>query len=169
MKRRKGFTLVETIVVIAISAILLTLFIISMNVVTNANVQDAARRLESAIRTSRTQCMARGVAEGALKIEREGGKVYATVGASGSRTLICNSNVRMYGYLTTSYGTRPAPGDAELVDGTYYVAFTGMGRPKLSGTTGESTTLNKFVFQKGNRSFEVIVYNETGGVVTNMY
>jgi hypothetical protein len=41
-----------------------------------------------------------------------------------------------------------------------------------SGTVrviGASTTYNKFILNRGKRSYEVIVYSDTGSVETNMF
>ena len=171
MKRRmnnKGLTLVELMIVLGISAIIATLVLISYNVVNNANATKAARRLETVIRTARTQSMAKGMDAGKLTLEVQHGNLYAYIGdpATATRQLICNSGVTVQGiYCTDNY--TPRTGTAFS---TAYLVFNTSGTLRTVGTDAtKKTTYNKFILNRGNRSFEVIVYSETGALETNMF
>ena len=94
-------TLIELLMFIAISSIILAMVMISYNVVNNANATKAARRLETVIRTARTQSMAKGQEEGKLTLTVLDGNVYATIGdpATAESQQICNSGVTVTGIL----------------------------------------------------------------------
>ena len=160
----KGFTLIELLMFLAISAIILSLVLISYNVVNNANATKAARRLETVIRTARTQSMAKGQEEGKLTLTVQHGNLYATIGdpATATSQLICNSGVTVQGLMcTTDYTPR---GGAAFTTAT--LTFNTSGTVRM---IGDSTTFNKFFLKRGNRNYEVIVYTDTGSVETNMY
>jgi prepilin-type N-terminal cleavage/methylation domain-containing protein len=150
MKRRKGnkgFTLVEMVVVIAVTMILFSLAVLSMNLVTNANVKAAAKRMAFILKTARTKTMAKGPEAGKVTITTEGGNVYATIGTGADATVeqICNSAVKYTGPTTIQFNT----------DGTLNM---------LGDTT---TSTRKIVLFRGSRTYEITIYKETGAVITN--
>ena len=160
----KGLTLIELLMFLAISSIILTMVMLSYNVVNNANATKAARRLETVIRTARTQSMAKGQEAGKLTLTVQNGNLYATIGDPATATIqqICNSGVTVQGLLcTTDYTPR---GGASFDSAT--LTFNTSGTVRL---VGDSTTFNKFILNRGNRSFEIIVYSDTGSVETNMF
>ena len=173
MKRKKGridnkgFTLIELLMFLAISSIVLALVLISYNVVNNANATKAARRLETVIRTARTQSMAKGQEEGKLTLTVDHGNLYATIGdpATAERQEICNSGVTVQGILcTTDYTPR-----AGVPMGNGAIATLTFNTSGTVRVIGASTTYNKFILNRGKRSYEVIVYSDTGSVETNMF
>ena len=164
----KGFTLVEMMIVLGISAIVMGIVLISYNVVNNANATKAARRLETVIRTARTQSMAKGMEEGKLTLQMQHGNLYAYIGdpATATRQLICNSGVKVEGIMCTDDYT-PRTGAAIT---TAYMVFNTSGTLRTVGTvTEEKTMYNKFILDNTSRRYEVIVYTETGALETNMF
>ena len=161
----KGFTLVEMLIVLGISAIIMSVVLISFNVINNANVQKSARRLENVIRLSRTRCMAKGNKKGELKLYEQNGNIYAQIGDDNTPQIICNSGVTMEALATTAYSVREG--------GSSIPPYPGISlRFNTSGTVqnySETVPFNKFLLHKGSRNFEVIVYIETGNVEVNMY
>ena len=167
----KGLTLVELMIVLAISAIIFTMVLISYNVVNNANATKAARRLETVIRTARTQSMAKGMDEGKLTLQVQHGNLYAYIGdpATATRQLICNSGVTVQGIsCSTASEYKNLRSGTSLT--TAYVVFNTSGTLRTVGTDAtKKTTYNKFILNRGGRSFEVIIYSETGALETNMF
>jgi prepilin-type N-terminal cleavage/methylation domain-containing protein len=162
INRNKGFTLVELLVVMAISMIVATLVLISFNVVDNANVTKSAHRLEHMIRTARSRAMAKGADAGTLTIEKRGdGNYYAVIGTGANQTseMICNAGVKITG--ATSYN---AVTGSDAITSTKLV-FRTSGALRY-GT--EASTYRKFFLQRDARIMEVIVYEETGAVDVNM-
>ena len=163
----KGMTLIELLMFIAISSIILAMVLISYNVVNNANATKAARRLETVIRTARTQSMAKGQEEGKLTLTVLDGNVYATIGdpATAESQQICNSGVTVTGILCADAN--------DYKNARVGTPFTSCQLTfNTSGTVREvmgSTDYNKFIINRGNRSFEIIVYSDTGSVETNMF
>ncbi|MBP3297944.1 MAG: prepilin-type N-terminal cleavage/methylation domain-containing protein [Lachnospiraceae bacterium] len=170
MKKRmgnKGFTLIELLLVMVISLLILAMIMLSYNVVNNANATKAARRLESVIRTARTQSMAKGTDAGLLTLTVMHGNLYAQIGdpATADMQLICNSGVTVIGRFNvdiSDYAARTGTGFSNAT-----IAFNTNGTVRQYGTP--KTTMNQFQLNRGNRSFDVRLYNETGALETEMY
>ena len=166
-KRNAGFTLVELIIVLAVSAILLSILLISYNVVNNANVQKSARRLDTIIRVARTRTMAKGLEAGKLTLYEDHGKIYAALGTDPDKIqteLICNSGVTMTALQCQTDYTVTA-GGIDIPAAGLTIQFSTNGT--LQNFT-DTPPYNKFILTRGNKRFEVIVYTETGTVDTNM-
>ncbi|MCR5129135.1 MAG: type II secretion system GspH family protein [Lachnospiraceae bacterium] len=164
-KNNRGFTLIEMMIVLAISALMLSVLLISYNVISNANVQKSARRLENVLRSARTRCMTRGVKKGEVTLYEQNGNIYALIGDDTRPTLICNSGVKMEYLATTTYSARAGAAPVPPLASAIKLSFS------TSGTvnTFAGNPPNKFILTRDHRCFEVIVYYETGSIETNMY
>ena len=164
----KGFTLIELLLVMVISVLILAMIMLSYNVVNNANATKAARRLETVIRTARTTTMAKGMEAGKLTLTVEHGNLYAQIGPDGNKDLICNSGVTVKGLYcdsTLGYGSRSGADFDKAI-----IVFNTSGTVRTKGVDADhKTQYNKFLLNRGNRSFEVILYAETGALKTTMY
>jgi prepilin-type N-terminal cleavage/methylation domain-containing protein len=80
LKKNKGFSLLELLIVITVSLILVGGAVIGINLVHNANVNSAAERLESAFNSARSISMAKGQNAGAITFRVVGESVYAYIG-----------------------------------------------------------------------------------------
>ena len=124
-------SILELLLVIMISLLILTLLLISYNVVNNANVTKAAKRMENILKTTKVAAMARGQDAGVVQFTVENGRVFAVTApgtADEQKELICNANV----VLSVGTGAAPAIG-TDSVPAT--VAFNTNGRIRPSKTT----------------------------------
>ena len=83
--------------------------------------------------------------------------------------MICNGGVAVRGLTCTDdYTIRPALGDLGTTNiASATVTFKTNGSRK---TLDDSPNMyNKFTLSRGHRNFEVIVYDQTGTVVVNMF
>ena len=165
----KGLTLIEMIMVLGISAILLAMAGLSYNLINNSNVQKSARRLENVIRLARTRSMAKGTASGRLVLYEQNGNIYARIGDDTTPELICNSGVTMEAIVTAADYTVRSGGSSIPAYSTDPSAQISINFSTAGTGQTFNNSYNKFLLHRGKRSFEVIVYKETGSVETNMY
>ncbi len=165
----KGFTLVEMMIVLGISAIILTIVVFSYNVINNANVQKSARRLENVIRIARTRCMTKGTKRGELKLYQQNGNIYAVIGEDPLPELICNSGVTMESLATTDYGLNPISMEASAAAIPPYPGISLKFNTSGTVQTYAGDPNNVFLLHNGGRNYEVIVYRETGSIEVNLY
>lgn len=165
----KGFTLIEMILVLAITILILTMVLITYNVVNNANATKCVKRLETVIRTARTQAMAKGTEAGRLTLTIEHGNLYAQIGdpLTAEKDLICNSGVTVKGLMCVAQADYIARNGNDFTTAT--VLFNTNGTVRVKGPAGQITTHNKFLINKGNRNYELMLYTETGAVRENMF
>ena len=166
-KNNKGLSILELLLVMAITVLLLSMVLISYNLINRADVKKSARRLESAIKTARVTSMSKGTKAGALDLVFDGGNMYAVIDGAGSRDLITGGGVTVYAVKKIdNYSYVPGPGE-EFGGGK--IAFETNGIMRMNGVddTGAAncTTHNIYSFQKGDKVFVVTVYVETGAVV----
>ncbi|MBR5421329.1 MAG: prepilin-type N-terminal cleavage/methylation domain-containing protein [Lachnospiraceae bacterium] len=163
LKNNKGFTLVEMLIVLGISAIILAILTYSYSVVSNADVEKASNRLESVLRSARVNAMSRGQAHGVVHFVSEGGTIYAEIGngtSSQKKELICSSSITFTPKFTTDYATEAEPVDAGTMG--WNTVFNGNGKLRLQGVT--KTNSNLFRLKHGDKEIKVIVYAETGAI-----
>ncbi|MBO6297259.1 MAG: type II secretion system protein [Lachnospiraceae bacterium] len=168
-KNNKGFTLVEMMIVLGISAIVLTIVLFSYNVINNANVQKSARRLENVIRIARTRCMTKGTKLGELKLYEQNGNIYAVIGNDALPELICNSGVTMKSAAIADYGIKPEVIEASAVSIPPYPGISLKFNSSGTVQTYAGTPNNVFLLHNGGRNYEVLVYSETGSIEVNLY
>lgn len=162
LQNNRGFSLIELMVVVVIMIIAVGLVTISYTLVHNANVSKAANVLDTAFNKARIESMARGVDAGKLVIFMENGNLYYKISDTGEKTLICTSMIAVSivsGSYTDTVGS--------LVSGTGTIAeytFNSAGAVR----TVASAPPTKFIFNRGNRTVEVVFYLETGKHETNL-
>lgn len=170
IKNNKGFSLLELIVVIAVSMVLVAFAGLTISVVHNANVSKAARSFNSLLSTARSQSISKGKDAGNLTLTMEGGRLYGEIGTytddagnlhQGEKELICNGLIDVYynelytvvDYYDTSLTDKWADGKS------YTFHFTSSGEVASNSPNPNICTL---LFRKGNRTLMVVLYTETG-------
>lgn len=156
MKRRrlinnKGFTLVELIIVLAISALIVGFMLFSYSIISNNSVSKSAKKLENVLRTARTNAMSKGQAAGVVTLDVSEGVCYAVVGTGTTaeeRILISGAGV----VVNSGLDAMPAAG-AESTGAT--IVFNTNGRLKMAGAT--RTTGNYILFSRGTKMYKVVV------------
>ena len=160
LKSNKGMSIMELLLVIMISLLILTLLLVSYNVVNNANITKAAKRMENVLKTTKVAAMSRGQAAGVVNFVVENGRLFAVTApgtADEQKELICNANV----VVSAGMGSMPGAG-TDSVGAT--VAFNTNGRIRTSVTTADH-----FLLTKGERQFKIVVYKDTGAIECGMY
>ena len=160
LKSNKGISIMELLLVMVISLLILVFLLISYNVVNNANVTKASKRLENVFKNAKVAAMSRGQDAGMVNITVENGRVFATTGSgtNAKKELICNANVIL---SVGSGGVPPVIGTASA---GAIVAFNPSGRIRTSVTTGDY-----FILSKGSKRYKIIVYKETGAIECGLY
>lgn len=163
-----GFSLIELLIVLAISAILLTIVTIAYAVVHNADVSRAARNFDSVLARARTESMAKGTDAGQLNLYMENGVLYYWLGDPANmdyKEEICNSmiDVRLFvkdymGY-SLDFGAFP--------EGTVYsVRFATTGFVQTPKASGEFYVYSLW-FTRGDRTVSTSLYT-TGKTDTRL-
>ncbi|MBR3306869.1 MAG: prepilin-type N-terminal cleavage/methylation domain-containing protein [Lachnospiraceae bacterium] len=167
MKRSddKGVTLIEVLIVMAISAILLGTVAISYGLISNANVKKAATRLSNTIRAARTQSMSMGMERGRLRLYEQHGKVYAQIG-DGAPELMVDSAITCTAKYSADYNDRTG---AVSLATPAELRFTSGGMLKTAGLGGGAYPDNMFLLSNGKKNMQVLVYLETGMVEMKEY
>ncbi|MBR3515789.1 MAG: prepilin-type N-terminal cleavage/methylation domain-containing protein [Lachnospiraceae bacterium] len=159
VKNNRGVTLVELLIVLAISAILLGLVGISYSLVSNANVSKAATRLTNIIRTARTTSMSKGTEAGKLTLYEQHGSVYARIG-DGQPEVITKMPVTMTAKYATDYSDTTLA--SEIVSSE--LRFTSSGMLRTAGIGDAQNKYNMFLLTNGRKNMKVLIYLETGKV-----
>ena len=171
MKRKKmignkGFTLVELIIVLAISALILVFMLFSYSLITNNSVTKSARRLENVLRQAKTNAMSKGQAAGVVRLDVDGGVCYAIIGEgtdAEESVLISGSGV----VVTSTLDELPDPATIGETSTGATIVFNTNGRLKMAGTT--RTTGKNFVFSSGKHMYKVVVHKETGAIECGVF
>lgn len=176
----KGVTIMEMIIVLAISAVLVVIVGLSLVVVNNANTYKSATSLKAIINKSKTQSMGKGKANGRLKINHSIGGTEVEIGSAGSE-LIAGRRIEAYYYVgngiynATEKKSLPVEDLTSFSDlnGTIYVEFNTAGMvSKVSIGSDDYTDLTllyEFAFKTGNRIDAVVLYPATGKTETLMW
>ena len=157
MKNNKGISILEFLLVAVITIMILGMLLISYNLINRSDVKKSARRLENAIKTARVTAMSKGRDAGTLTFVVEGGNVYASIPGAGSRDLISGGGVSMLAVKSKDYSVMPAA----LITGGALV-FETSGKVRMEGIGCSSH--NIYSLSKGNKTYLVTVYEETGAV-----
>lgn len=166
ISNNRGFSLVELLIVVAISAILLGLATISYNIVYNANVEGAANRLEAVFNKARTTSMAKGQEKGKLTLKMADGYMRACIGDDTQGDVIC-IDTQTINCETTNAGLSDTVPTTDFTGLTETVVFYFNSDGSINKTT--SSTYNRFVFTKGNRHCQFYFYPETGKHMTQKF
>lgn len=159
MKKRvgknRGFSLVELVVVIAISAILITLITFSLSLVKGADAQNTAKRLEHLIKTTRMQALTKGADEGVMTLSLEGGAYYVTIGTGAKEFLCSQQSITISGATSVQEATNFTPISSTVIE------FRTSGK---MATYGTETRYCKFILDSKGKDYEIVIYPETGSV-----
>lgn len=167
-----GFSLVEVLVVLAITAIITAMAGITIGVINNANVSKAATRFESMLNRSRSESIAKGTDAGRLVITCENGKVYGQIGTA-EKELICNKQIKVYVGDVDFGGADPYSETSLYMSGSgmtngqsVVVEFTPAGTVKRNDT---GYNICKLLFKRNKKQVEVVLYRQTGKHVSRAF
>lgn len=168
-KDNSGFTLMELLIVIAISAILLTIVTIAYSVVHNADVSRAARNFDAVLARARTESMAKGTDAGQLNLYMENGVLYYWLGVdpagADNKEEICNAmiDVELHvkdGNVPLSLGDFPE-------GAVWTVRFATTGFLDTNQTNINGFRIASLWFSRGNRMVATNLYS-TGKTDTEL-
>ncbi len=165
-----GVTLIEILIVIAVSAVLVGIAGLSLSMINSANTSKSATSLKSLIDKARTVSMARGASTGAITVVQFGSDgTYVQIG-SNDREKIAGGGIDAY--VGQNAGTTNAEGYSIPIEST--AGLTPLSSIELEfNTAGMVTKVNGadipdpsliyyFAFKKGDRVNAVILYPVTG-------
>lgn len=173
LRNNKGFTLLELIIVLTISAIMVLFLGLTLGMINGANVNKAAKSAEHALVQGRTQSMAKGSANNMVYIWEVNGDTYIKTGVNGEKELLCDDRIETYfvKYVATSgVAARTRVNNLSVNETTSLCfAFNNIGAiNKADSTIYQFNQYNGILFKRGNRETVVYIFPETGkiGVVT---
>lgn len=155
-KRNKGLTLVEILIAISVFSVLVGVGGLAVSTIKRANFKKAAETVQRAVATSRTACMAKGSAKGAILFNtRPNGSVVVKDTDAGEK-LVCNGSITVSyiaGYNLPNSGATPV--NANILE------FNTDGTVKTfdGADTGAKYYLRS---NDGSLQAEVIIYPITG-------
>lgn len=152
-----GFSLVELMVVLAVTAIMVSLVTITIAVVNNSNVNKAASNFSAVLNRARTESMAKGTEAGRLTLTMENGRLYYQIGdpLSAVKEEICSSLIAVQ--ISDGSGVYDYT-DAKVI--TIRFNTSGM-------VAADSDPLVSLIFSRGNRRVQTTLYI-TGKNATSM-
>ncbi len=163
----KGFTLLELIIVLTISAIMVLFVGLTFGMINGTNVNKAAKNCEHALVQGRVQSMAKGPIAGTAYIWDDGGDIYIKIGDTGEKEMLCNDRITgyfvQYNHSSGSLSKKDAIASiaAGEVNAKTFV-FTNIGSINKSLSTLNG--YNGILFQRGTRQTIVFIYPETGKI-----
>ena len=177
MKNKKGFSLVEVLVVMSIIMVLSAVAGLSISIVNNANVSKAAKKLDSMFNDARVTAMAKGEAKGMLSLKVVDGTMYGYIGTtppanikdweqiSGSAVKVAREH-KPATFNVETVNTIPV---ANLADGSLQqITFTPSGAAKVVGGANITST-EVYTFHHGKRACIFYFYPETGQHGTRIF
>ena len=179
MNNRKGFSLVEVLVVMSIMMVLGAVAGLSISIVNNSNVSKAAKNLDAMYNDARVTAMAKGEAKGTLTLKLENGKYYGYIGDPATLPASLDDwELISASAIKVSRDNEPAsfnadswnsPGTAIPDPSSYSITFTPAGSVKVAGTAGIHPYTNVFTFHNGKRGCIFYFYPETGKHGTKVF
>lgn len=160
VRNNTGFTLMEMLVAMAISAILIGMVTVTIAVVNNADASKAARALNAAIGQARTESMSKGTDAGQLTLSMVDGALYYQIGDPTTAPMI-QISTRLIGVEAVYDDTALTTGSP--LTGSVIVRFSTSGFQE----TEPSGNLAKIIFSRGTRRVETVLYL-TGKHETNL-
>ena len=160
----KGMSIIELLLFIGIAVMIMAMVFVSYSVINKSSASKSANRLVNVLRSARVDAMSKGQAYGVVRLDVDGGNVYATVGKNTNRELICGGGVIMTSVLNDNYTDVPTAGAASTGG---VVAFTTNGRLCQAGAV--PTTVNCFLLVSGSKQYLVRIYSETGAIDCDLY
>lgn len=176
VKNKKGFSMVEVLVVMSIIMVLSAVAGLSISIVNNANVSKAAKKLDSMFNDARVTAMAKGEAKGTLSLKVVNGTMYGYIGATPPADIkkweqISGSAVKVGKELKTSSFNVETSNDlmAGIGEGALEkITFTPSGAAKVAG--GANITMTYvYTFSHGKRACMFYFYPETGQHGTRIF
>ncbi len=173
LRDNSGFTLLELIIVLSISAIMVLFVGLTLGMINGANVNKAAKNCDEALVQGRVQTMAKGPSTNKVYIWDEDGDTYIKVGDNGEKEMLSNEKIESYFVKynpTSGLASMARVNNTSTSEGTAQCfVFNNVGA--LNKTDSTIFTINQHngvMFKKGNRQTVVYILPETGkiGVVT---
>ncbi len=163
LKNNKGMSLLELLVVMVIIIMIMAMILVAYTLINRADVTRCAHRLENVLQDAKVTSMSKGRKSGTLYLYASGGNIYAKIGTAEPQ-LISGGGVFFYAIKTDDYSVLPKDTDT-FSEG--YVVFNTSGKLKTEGAGVEGgpqdyTTVNSFMLTKGQKTFYVKIYKETG-------
>ncbi len=165
----KGITLVEMMMVIAISVVLVGLAGLSLSLINNANTEKSAKALRAVIIKARNEAMARGPEAGTLVINDSVSGLSSTVSLN-SAELVGRRGMQVYYYEGT--GVAGPNGNEPVMHISAMQNFPSAGKTFKFNTAGfvthvdgalvSGTNIYQIAFKKSNRVDCVVLYASTG-------
>lgn len=155
-----GFTLLELMVVLAIVAVITGMAALSYSLVSNADVNRAARDFASVLSKARTESMTKGTDAGQLNLIVEDSRLYYWIGTEDASTAIkeeiCSSLIALEVVYNDSSdsavtGTPATDGFAAVIR----FSTSGLVERPADG----SQVLSKMIFSRGNRRVAATLYS----------
>ena len=176
VKNKKGFSMVEVLVVMSIIMVLSAVAGLSISIVNNANVSKAAKKLDSMFNDARVTAMAKGEAKGTLTLKVVNGRMYGYIGATPPADIkdweqISGSAVKVgLEQKPTSFNVEGSNVVmAPIGEGsTRQITFTPSGAAKVLGGTNY-TTIPVYTFSHGKRACMFYFYPETSQHGTRIF
>ena len=180
----KGFSLLEMIIAISILAIVAAIGAYSIVYVNNANVGNAANKLEAAFTTARVTSMAKGPEVGRLTLYYDDGVFSYTIGDDTNKEEICSFQIAVR-YATNESSFRGTSFSSQLPESFKEVIyFNSAGMIINNKDAADSYSIaspgalidpepkknhnNCYYFTKGDRTIAVMIYPITGKVETKL-
>lgn len=150
MRKNKGFSYVELLIVISIIAVMAAMAVITMSLVNRNSVTKAATKLESAFNKAKTVSMAQGTEKGKLTIFKENNAYYYTIGDKDTveKNKICTGRVQLV--------VSVSGGNSEITEVVYKY------KPATGGFL--SCPSSQIEVTNGGTSKRLVLYSLTGKV-----
>jgi len=154
-RRNRGLSLIEILIAISVFSVLVGLTGLSVSMIKRANFKKAAEKVQRAVVTARTKCMAKGPVKGAILFNTRPNGQVVVKDTDASETFICNGSFKVS--FVPGYSL---PDDGIAVAGDI-LQFNTSGAIKYSDG---SDTGGKFIIKSNDGSLraEVIIYPVTG-------
>lgn len=178
----KGVTLIEIIMVLAISAVLIVIAGFSLSLLNGANTYKSASSLKSVLSKAKTQSMAKGNLKGQITIKRITSGTAVVMGEStGIDDMIAGRRIDTYYYFGTgnydagTKNSKPIENMAAFstLSDDVVIQYNSAGMVssvKMAGTEYVNNTfVYEFAFKTGNRVDAVVLYPVSGKVETLMW
>lgn len=178
----KGVTLIEMIMVLAISVVLVVIAGFSLSLLNSANTMKSASSLKAVLSKAKTQSMAKGNVNGQITIKRLSSGTAVVMGEStGVDDLVAGRRVESYYYFGTgnfdnaTKNSKPIENLAgfTLISSDIKIQYNsaGMVTSVLMGGTDyrNDTYIYEFAFKSGKRVDAVVLYPVSGKVETLMW
>ncbi len=169
LRNNNGFTLLELIIVLTISAIMVLFLGLTLGMINGANVNKAAKNCEQALVQGRVQTMAKGPSTNKVYIWSSDGRTYIKVGDNGEKEQLCDDRIDTYfvKYDVTAgvASMSPISSCSNSESGSLCMVFNNIGAiNKTDSTIYALNNHNGIMFKRGTRQTVVYIFPETGKI-----